>query len=231
MKTLVAYFSASGVTKRAAEALALANRLRIPGIDEIHASPMGRARETAEPLSRITGLPVIIEPWAHEIDERSNTYYPDGKRKNICGLPIPYLTAPEYRRMSDEEAAREIEGIRETRLMEQYRETADGLDGMLSRLGYIRNERGFYDAISPNARHIALFTHGGALRVMLSHLLHIPFHMIAATVLIQYTGVTVMHFNETPGETGASALCIGDIGHLYGGPGEPQRHYAKAVLY
>ena len=46
-----------------------AERLAESGIDEVHASPMGRARQTAIPTAEKLGLPVIIEPWAYELDE------------------------------------------------------------------------------------------------------------------------------------------------------------------
>ena len=213
------------------QAEAAANRLRISGIDEIHASPMGRARETAEPLSRLLGLPVEIEPWAYELGQESRTCYPDGVSKTISSLPTTYLTDPAFRRMDNDEALRDIEGIRETHLPERYKELSEGLDDMLSRLGYVRNGRGFYDAVSPNGRHVALFCHAGMMRVLLSHLFHIPFHFLASTLLTQFTGITLVHFEEAQGEVAPSLISYGDVGHLYGGTGEQQLHYSRKVPF
>ena len=39
------------------------------GIDRIFSSPMGRAKQTAEPACRLLGKEYTIEPWAHEIGE------------------------------------------------------------------------------------------------------------------------------------------------------------------
>ncbi len=213
------------------QAWAAANRLRISGIDEIYASPMGRARQTAEPLAKLLGLEIQIEPWAYELGDEARTCFPDGKRKIIGALPATYLNGPEFRRMDNEEAFREIEGIRDTHLPERYQALTEGLDGMLEKLGYARNARGFYDAVSPNGRHAALFCHAGMLRVLLSHLFHVPFHMMAATMLTQFTGITLLHFAEDEPEVVPGLISYGDVGHLYGGAGEQQLHYARKVLF
>ena len=48
------------------QAEAVAHRLVPAGIDEIYASPLGRARQTAEPTCRALGLEMQIEPFMSE---------------------------------------------------------------------------------------------------------------------------------------------------------------------
>ncbi len=213
------------------QAEAVANRLRISGIDAIYASPMGRARETAEPLSRLLGLPVQIEPWAYELGDESRTDFPDGQRKPISHLPTTYLMAPEFRRLTNEEVLAGLPGVCESEFSRRYAEISAGLDDLLGRLGYARNARGFYDVVMPNDMHIALFCHAGMMRVMLSHLFHVPYQFCGSTLLTQFTGVTVLHFAEDEPEVAPGLISYGDVGHLYGGSGEPKMHYSRHVPF
>ena len=213
------------------QAWAAANRLRISGIDEIYASPMGRARQTAEPLAKILGLEVHIEPWAYELGDESKADFPDGSRHPISHFPVTYLTAPEFRRMTNDEVLESLPGVCESEFSRRYAEISAGLDDLLKRLGYARNDRDFYDAVQPNGRHIALFCHGGMMRVMLSHLFNIPYQFLGATLMTQFTGITVLHFPEDAPEVAPGLISYGDVGHLYGGTGEPQLHYMRKVLF
>ena len=61
------------------QAEALADRFAVHGLDRIFSSPMGRARETAQPTADRLGLPVKIEYWTREIwPERKNCWENDG---------------------------------------------------------------------------------------------------------------------------------------------------------
>ncbi len=58
-----------GLTKVGrAQAEAVAAWLSVDGIDAIYSSPLRRARETARPLERVTGLTASIEPGVEEFD-------------------------------------------------------------------------------------------------------------------------------------------------------------------
>ena len=67
--TLRGMFQAEAVGKRMADA----------GIDRIFSSPMGRARLTASPAARLTGLPIEIEEAA-AIEEAVNKTLESGLR-------------------------------------------------------------------------------------------------------------------------------------------------------
>jgi probable phosphoglycerate mutase len=54
----------------------LAEYLAEEHLDAIYASPLRRARQTAEPLARLHGLDVVIEDGVAEYDRDSNEYVP-----------------------------------------------------------------------------------------------------------------------------------------------------------
>ena len=230
------------------QAHAVSLRLKLSGIDEIHSSPMGRALQTAQPTADLLGLPIITEDWAFELGKESYTTYPDGTPRIISSIPSVYMHAPEHLGIGLEEAFDKLEGLKGGEFKQRYHSIAEGLDRMLAKLGYQRNGDGFYDSIAPNRRHIALFCHAGMMRVMLSHLLHVPYQFFAGVLQTQFTGVTVVHFAAPPFITSCerpslkytvdnldeipavfpvqpSLVSYGDIGHLYGDPENLPVHY------
>ena len=54
----------------------LSEWLREESLDAIYASPLRRARETAEPLARLQGHSIEIEPGVVELDHLSSSYVP-----------------------------------------------------------------------------------------------------------------------------------------------------------
>ena len=64
------------------QAEAVGKRIAASGINEIYSSPMGRAKETAEPAARLLGLDIKIEDWSHEVKDERLTPFPDGVRKS-----------------------------------------------------------------------------------------------------------------------------------------------------
>lgn len=62
---------------------ALARRLESFGITEIHSSPLARARQTAEPIATLLGLPVIVDEALREYDvgELEGQANPDAWRR------------------------------------------------------------------------------------------------------------------------------------------------------
>lgn len=202
-----------------------AERLMKSGIDEIHSSPMGRAQETARPLADALGLPIITESWAWELDAESYNTYPDGTAKSLSRIPSTHLHSKDYRRLPNEDALAVIPGLCDSGLPRRYLEITTGLDAILASAGYRRNSDGFYDVIEPNHRHIALFTHCALTRVLLSHMLHIPYQFFCTTLQNHYTGITVLAFDEEyerfgdsfPAQVVPTLFSYGDVGHLYTG--------------
>ena len=53
-------------------------------------------------------------------------------------------------------------------------------------------------------------------RTMLSHLLHIPPHIMWSSFAYTYTGVTIIYFaNHKEGYTAPQCLSYDDLGHLF----------------
>lgn len=198
--------------KRQAEAVG--KRIAASGINQIYSSPMGRAQETAEPASKLLGLPIQIEEWAHEVEEDRLTPYPDGKLKSISSLQNTV-----YRENGnidlDYAHAYECTAISETNMKNKVAEIERNGREFLERLGY-REENGVYRILRENTDRVALFCHSVLARAWISTLLHIPLHTMWAGFTYTFTGVTVLEFKNNPdGFTAPNCKCYSDMSHLY----------------
>lgn len=196
------------------QAEAVGKRMLDAKIDRIFSSPMGRARETAEPACRLLGLEKNIEEWTHEIGDERLTPFPDGVIKSVSfvqntyylengGIDLPY------------ERTYECAGIRESNMKIAVKYIEENGKEFLERLGY-REENGIYRIIKPNEEKVALFCHAAFARAWLSVLLHIPLHIMWSSFEYTHTGVTVVEFRNNPnGVTAPRCLCYSDVSHLY----------------
>lgn len=178
------------------QAKLVAKRMVKSGLDCIYASSMGRAVETAQPTAEALGLPINVVDWARELDKRSHSPFPDGTPKLLSGMPKTYLVNEAFRSIPSGREIGEIPGLCDSRFSEQYRIICDGIDGMLREHGYSRNERGFYDITNYSEEHIGVFCHNGMGRVVISHLLNIPYQYLASVFSNHYTGVTIFYFDD-----------------------------------
>ena len=204
------------------QAEAVGKRLAATGIDQVYASPMGRARQTAEPTCRLLDLPCHIEPWAHEVQEERWTEEPYGKPVSVTmvqntyyrengGIDLPY------------DRAYEAVGFRRSGMKEAVAYIEEGGRDFLERLGY-KEENGVYRILRANEDRVALFCHSIMARAWISTLLHIPIHMMWAGFHYTHTGVTVLEFrNNEDGFTAPKCLCYSDMSHLYAHG--PDMHY------
>lgn len=196
------------------QAEAVGKRMVAAGIDRVFSSPMGRAKETAEPTCRLLGLDCTIEDWTHEVGDERLTAYPDGELKSISilqntvyrengNVDIPY------------DRAMEVTGISESKINEAVEYIEREGNAFLEKLGY-RYENGVYRILRPNEERVALFCHAVFTRTWLSTLLHIPLHIVTAGFQVTHTGVTVLEFkNNENGFTAPKCRCFSDISHLY----------------
>ena len=204
------------------QAEAVGKRLAATGIDQVYASPMGRARQTAEPTCRLLDLPCHIEPWAHEVQEERWTEEPYGKPVSVTmvqntyyrengGIDLPY------------DRAYEAVGFRSSGMKDAVAYIEEGGRDFLERLGY-KEENGVYRILRANEDRVALFCHSIMARAWISTLLHIPIHMMWAGFHYTHTGVTVLEFrNNADGFTAPKCLCYSDMSHLYAHG--PDMHY------
>ena len=194
------------------QAESVGKRIAASGITQIYSSPMGRAKQTAEPACRLLGLPCGIEEWAHEVEDGRLSSEPYGKPKSVSlvqntyflengGIDLPYDRAFE---------AVSFRGMKEA---QEY--IVNGGRDFLERLGY-KEENGVYRILRPNEDKVALFCHGVMSRAWIAHLLHIPIHLMWAGFHYTHTGVTVIEFkNNENGITAPTCLCYNDMSHLY----------------
>jgi probable phosphoglycerate mutase len=111
-------------------------------IDRIYASPLLRARETAEPLASHLGLEPAIEPGVREYDAESELY-----------IPMEELKEHDYERWK---ALVSGGYAPEVDFLAFYREVIEGIEKI----------------IAENAkRRVAVFCHGGVINAWAGHVL------------------------------------------------------------
>ncbi len=196
------------------QAEAVGQRMFDAKIDTIFSSPMGRAKETAEPACRLLGLKKNIEDWAHEIEDERLTPFPDGIMKSITSVQNTYYLENGNISLPYEKSY-ECVGINQSRMKEAVEYIEKNGKEFLERLGY-REENGIYRILKPNENRVALFCHAAFARAWLSVLLHIPLHIMWSSFEYTHTGVTVIEFkNNENGVTAPRCLCFCDLSHLY----------------
>jgi len=196
------------------QAQAVGKRMLDAKIDRIFSSPMGRAKQTAEPACKLLGLEKQIEDWTHEIEDERLTPFPDGERKSISLLQNTY-----YRENGNidlpYDKAYDCTGINQSQMRSAVQYIEDHGKEFLERLGY-REENGVYRILRNNEENVALFCHAAFARAWISVLLHIPLHIMWASFGYTHTGVTVIEFkNNDNGLTAPKCLCYSDVSHLY----------------
>ena len=196
------------------EAEAVSRRMVKSGINRVFSSPMGRARQTAQPTCDKLGLAYTVLDWAHEIEDGRLTDFPLGKRQSVTYVPSFYYRTPENINL-DYDHAFEADGFRQSGMKPACKRIIDGGREFLEKLGY-REENGIYRILRPNEERIALFCHGAMGRAWISHLLHIPIHIMWASFDYSFTGVTVLEFpHYEEGFTAPRCLSYCDLSHLY----------------
>lgn len=196
------------------QAEAVGKRIAASKIDRIYTSPMGRARQTAEPACRLLGIEPVVEEWTREIDEEGYTTYPDGKRKSLCAMPntlargVDELELPFGRSF-------ECRAVAASGMKARCDDIKAHSDEFLERLGY-REENGVYRIIKPSEEKVAVFCHALFGMTWISQLLHIPFHMMWTSFCYSHTGVTIIEFaNNKDGFTAPKLLTYCDLSHIY----------------
>lgn len=197
------------------QAEAVGKRLAAAKIDRIFSSPMGRARQTAEPLCRMLDMDYEILDWTHEILDERLVEHPDGEKRSITLLQYSELRKEGRQDIGYDDSFLNHPVIAPSELKKAVDYIAENGRILMERLGY-REENGVWRILRPNEEKVALFCHGAFSRAWLSALLHIPVHMMWANFGYTHTGVTVLEFkNYDNGFTVPHCLCYSDMSHLY----------------
>lgn len=173
------------------QARTVAERLRDEKISEIYASTMGRALQTADPLSKMLGLEIKKCDFMREIGWGNAT---DGEELRFGGHP--WLTVPDMiingedidsRTWRDEEPF-----LKNNKLKETMDRVISGGDKWLSELGFSREGKLYRVTKDNENKTVAMVSHGGASTALLAHMLNIPFLRFLYTFRPYFTSVTVI---------------------------------------
>ena len=189
-------------------------RLLGEGIEEIWASSMGRAQETAAPTAKALDLPVQTIDFMREVNWGSTDGNP------IFANGHPWDNADEMARCGidlNRTDWRESDFFRTNSVKESVDRVEKGLDEWLESHGYVRD--GFYyrHAIEePKHRTIALFSHGGSSAAAMGHILNMPFPYACGLFHLDFTGVTIIRFSRKEGPGTLPCLELAnDSKHIY----------------
>ena len=193
-----------------------AQRLLGEGIGEIYASPLGRARETAQAAAEVLGLPVKTLDFMEEVRWGSA----DGEELYAGGHP--WAIADEMARQGMELNRadwRDAPWFRTNRVVECVDRVERGIDEWLAGFGYLR-EGSHYRHTAEEEQHktVALFSHGGSSCAAMGHILGLPFPYAIALLHLDFTGITVVRLDSRAGIGAIPQLkCSNDTAHLRDG--------------
>ena len=172
-------------------------------LDYIYASPLPRAKYTAEALSE--GRPIIFEDWLKEF------WHPimiDGReRHNWDFLPRDIENYPEL--VSHEFLDSDF--CKPVHMREMYDDVIKHFDACLETHGYKR-EGSYYRVVKPNNDVVVFVCHLGMMSLLMSRLSGIPYTQIAQYFFVAPTGVTTYVSEER--EKGLAQFRCREFGNL-----------------
>lgn len=192
-----------------------AQRLRDEGIEEIWSSPLGRAAETAQAASDVLGLPVRTLDFMREVrwgSTNGELLFADGHPWDIVNEMARQgidLTRTDWRSSPY---------FRTNRVTEYVDSVEKGIDAWLAGFGYVR-EGAFYRHLTEEKQHrtVALFSHGGSSSAAIGHMLNLPFPYVCAVLHLQFTGISILRLDRSPGRGTHPCLELSnDAGHIRG---------------
>lgn len=194
------------------EAELLKARLAPLGITAVYCSPLGRARATAEPTLKITGLSSEICPWLREFD--GFIIDPATGEKHIAWdlMPRLWTAVPDYYHNKN---WLKTPLMQSGNVRERYYSVCSELDAVLRKHGYNRSGN-TYNVLRESTDTVAFFCHFGVECVLLSHLLGISPVLLWHGFCAQPSSVTTLVTEEREqGTAYFRCLEFGDISHLY----------------
>lgn len=194
------------------EAEALAEAYKNFQFDEAYCSPLNRAKFTADIFMKYhANGSYVIKDWLKEISTPIRVPY---EKEEV--IPWDFLPAEFVREepFFAGDAYFSSEWLKSGDVEKLYNEAATGLDEILRSNGYIRDGR-LYRVVQSNTKTILLFCHFGMMAALMSHLLNIPFVLLAQYFECQPTGVTTIVTEERQkGIAQFRCLNFSDINHL-----------------
>lgn len=194
------------------EAELLAGRLSELEIAACYTSPLGRARDTASRTLERMGLEAEVLDWLQEFPPKM--FDPEIGRERVLWDWLPAVWTREEAYYDRDRWCHTAE-MEATGAPEAYQQVCRGLDALLARHGYQRQER-YYRAVRPNRDTVVLFCHFGLECVLLSHLMGVsPMVLWHGTCAAPTSVTTLITEERRPGIASFRAGGIGDVSHLY----------------
>ena len=199
------------------QARALAKRLALYGIDEIYSSDSNRAMQTSQPTCDLLKKKKTLCHWANENVAWSEftVLNEEGKRKwGFQHKPTTdFFNSSEIRDLGGRWYEHPFfEGTNfKAGALRVHKE----VDDFLLSLGYRHDrEGGYYEAVEPNEKRIALFAHQGFGMAFLSSLLDTPYPHFCTHFDLSHSSMTVIKFSGE-GKIYPQILQLSNDSHLY----------------
>lgn len=200
------------------QAEAVGRRLAGKGLDRVFASPMKRARQTAQPAAEMLAKDIEILDFASEAHawDELTLVHEDGRRVWACAdkETKKLFASPEVRALGMKWYTHPA--FQNTTYQMGMERIAREADAWLSSLGYERGwTEGLYREERKNNDRVALFAHAGFGSAFLSHILGIPYPVYSQMFDLSHSCMTVIEFNDDGGVVIPSVITMSNDAHLY----------------
>ena len=221
------YYPTDSLTEKGIrEAELLSNRLVNEHIDYAYVSPHGRAKMTAEPTLKKTGLKASELEWLREFPLGLKTgFHTKFNDDDHCAWNMPPESWVNIPDIFDPVKWRNADIYKGTGIVERYDIVCSEFDKLIASHGFINTGHYFKvkDGYEDSRQTIALFCHMGLGNLLLSHILGVSLPAVWHTMFLPTSSVTTI-FMEQHLEDGKIAKArifqAGDTSHLLAG-GEP----------
>ena len=169
-------------------------RLEREGISEIYASPLGRARQTAEYTSKKLNIPIKTLEFMHEITwggeglpENGHPWILSGRmilEENFDYANCDWKQHPYFKNNS---ATRDYDYV------------VGEFDKFMKKQGYVHEGSRFL-CTTDEQKNVAVFSHGGSGACVLSYLLNLAFPYTLVVLPYDYTSIIVLEFPVNKGK-------------------------------
>lgn len=218
------------------EAACLAKRAAHWPVTAVYCSPLGRAQDTARPCLEAWGLQAETLDWLREVTCGKHTR-PDGSNRETSVLwdllpdywtqdplhfdPAHWCESAYFQAVYPEAPAR-------------FQIICNGIDGILARYGYLREDRYYRIAeTADRAATLVFFCHLGQIGASAGHVLNLSPMQLWHSFWLSPTSVTVLNSEERQGDkAGFRCQVMGDVSHLTaaGEPVSPQGGFSDGVF-
>ena len=206
------YSTDSLTAKGRVEAEILSHRLCKLDVKAYYVSPMGRARETAAYTLDKLGRTAEVMPWLAEYRGRSFDPFEGRERFPWDYRPHEWQSRPL---LWDVNHWTEDELTRTGTTSAIWKETCEGIDGVLARHGYLR-DGGIYRCENNTPDTLMFFCHFGISMAVIGHLTGIsPMVLWQCFSALPSSVTTLVSEERIKGEVFFRCMQLGDLSHLY----------------